>query len=112
LFQVLFNLGLNSLDAMTEGGTLEFETTARGGWVIVRIRDTGCGIPADLHARVFQPFFTTKVPERGTGLGLFVSKSIVESMRGELTLEHTDDRGTVFAVFLPAETMTEGRGSV
>jgi len=109
LFQVLFNLGLNSLDAMSDGGTLEFETSARGAWVIVRTRDTGCGIPTALHAQVFQPFFTTKVPDRGTGLGLFVSKSIVESMGGELTLEHTDDRGTSFGIFLPAEPRAEGR---
>jgi C4-dicarboxylate-specific signal transduction histidine kinase len=108
LFQVLFNLGLNSLDAMTDGGTLEFETSTRSGWVLVRTRDTGCGIPPAMRAQLFQPFCTTKVPERGTGLGLFVSKSIVESIGGDLTLEHTDQRGTVFAVFLPAETGTEG----
>jgi len=112
LFQVLFNLGLNGLDAMAGGGTLEFETSARGGWVIVRVRDTGCGIPADLHAHLFEPFFTTKSPERGTGLGLFVSKSIVESMGGEITLEHTDGRGTAFAVLLPTDARADNRVSV
>ena len=112
LFQVLFNLGLNGLDAMAGGGTLEFETCTRGGWVIVRVRDTGCGIPAALHEHLFEPFFTTKAPERGTGLGLFVSKSIVESMGGELTLEHTDNRGTAFAVFLPADARAESGVSV
>jgi len=101
LFQVLFNLGLNGVDAMPGGGTLEFETCGRSGWVIIQVRDTGSGIAAELQEHVFEPFFTTKAPERGTGLGLFVSKSIVESMGGELTLEHTDHRGSVFAVFLP-----------
>jgi signal transduction histidine kinase len=112
LFQVLLNLGLNSFDAMTDGGTLEFETCASSGWVIVRVRDTGCGIPATMHEQLFEPFFTTKSPERGTGLGLFISKSIVEGMGGELSLEHTDERGTVFAVFLPAEAKPESRVSV
>jgi C4-dicarboxylate-specific signal transduction histidine kinase len=112
LFQVLFNLGLNALDAMADGGTLEFETSVRSGWVIVRVRDTGSGIPANLHEHLFEPFFTTKAPERGTGLGLFVSKSIVESMGGELTLEHTDGRGSVFALFLPVDAGAESGVSV
>jgi C4-dicarboxylate-specific signal transduction histidine kinase len=112
LFQVLFNLGLNGLDAMPGGGTLEFETCVRSGWVIVRVRDAGCGIPADLHEHLFEPFFTTKAPERGTGLGLFVSKSIVESMGGELKLEHTDNRGSIFAVFLPVNAGVSSAVSV
>jgi C4-dicarboxylate-specific signal transduction histidine kinase len=112
LFQVLFNLGLNGLDAMADGGTLEFETSTRGGWVVLRVRDTGCGVPVDLREHLFEPFFTTKAPERGTGLGLFVSQSIVESMGGEVTLEHTDDRGTVFAVLVPADARADNRVSV
>jgi C4-dicarboxylate-specific signal transduction histidine kinase len=108
LFQVLLNLGLNGLDAMPEGGTLEFETCSRSGWVIVRVRDTGPGIAPELHERLFEPFFTTKAPERGTGLGLFVSKGIVERMGGELKIEHTDSRGTVFAIFLPVQSQPEG----
>jgi C4-dicarboxylate-specific signal transduction histidine kinase len=108
LFQVLLNLGLNGLDAMAEGGTLEFETCTRSGWVIVRVRDTGTGIAPELQGRLFEPFFTTKAPERGTGLGLFVSKGIVERMGGELTVEHTDSRGTVFAIFLPVEAHADG----
>lgn len=108
LFQVLLNLGLNGLDAMPEGGTLEFETCTRSGWLIVRVRDTGSGIAPELRERLFEPFFTTKAPERGTGLGLFVSKGIVERMGGELTIEHTDSRGTVFAIFLPVEARADG----
>jgi C4-dicarboxylate-specific signal transduction histidine kinase len=101
LFQVLLNLGLNGLDAMSEGGTLEFETSGRSGWVVLRVRDTGHGIRAEDREHLFEPFFTTKAPGRGSGLGLFVSKSIVEGMGGDLSLEHTDGRGTVFAIFLP-----------
>jgi C4-dicarboxylate-specific signal transduction histidine kinase len=112
LFQVLFNLGLNGLDAMTDGGTLEFETSTRGGWVIVRVRDTGCGVPVDLRQHLFEPFFTTKTPEQGTGLGLFVSKSIIESMGGEITLEHSDGRGTAFAIVLPAAATADNRVGV
>ncbi len=101
LFQVLLNLGLNGLDAMPDGGALEFETAARPGWVVVRVRDTGRGIPEPLRDRLFEPFFSTKPPGQGSGLGLFVSRNIVESMGGEIDLEHTDDRGTVFALYLP-----------
>jgi two-component system, NtrC family, sensor kinase len=112
LFQVLFNLGLNGLDAMADGGALEFDTSSRSGWVVVRVRDTGHGIPAGLRPHLFEPFFTTKSAERGTGLGLFVSAAIADSMGGELTLEHSDDRGSVFALFLPAEPSAEGGTAV
>ena len=108
LFQVLLNLGLNSLDAMPGGGTLEIETSGRSGWVVVRVCDTGRGIPSDVREHLFEPFFTTKASGRGTGLGLFVSQSIVESMGGDLTLEQTDDHGTVFAIFLPVSTSAVG----
>jgi C4-dicarboxylate-specific signal transduction histidine kinase len=107
LFQVLFNLGLNALDAMSGRGTLEFETSSRSGWVLVRVRDTGHGVPADCRDRLFEPFFTTKASGRGTGLGLFVSRNLVEDMGGDLRLEHTDDRGTVFVIFLPVEEAPE-----
>ncbi len=98
LVQVLFNLGVNALDAM-DGGALAFETAAGDdGAVIVRVRDTGRGIPEDVRARVFEPFFTTKAPGRGTGLGLFVSRSIVERLGGELRLERSGPEGTTFEI--------------
>ena len=103
LMQVLMNLGLNALDAMPGGGRLVFETCSAGGEVLVRVRDTGAGIDAGARARVFEPFFTTKGPERGTGLGLFVSRGIVEGMGGRLELSERGAEGTEFVVHLRAE---------
>ena len=91
-------------------GVRDFLAAADGSFV--RVRDTGHGIPADRREHLFEPFFTTKAARNGTGLGLFVSKSIVESMGGDLALEHTDGRGTVFAIFLPVDPGPEDSGSV
>jgi two-component system sensor kinase FixL len=110
LFQVFLNLGLNALDAMPGGGTLEFESSFRGGWVAVRVKDTGCGIPDELRAHLFEPFFTNKPADRGSGLGLFTSKGIVEGVGGGITLERSDRRGTMFAVFLPVKLEAETGG--
>lgn len=102
LTQVLLNLGLNALDAMPQGGTLVFETTASDGHCVVRVRDTGNGVPSDARGRLFEPFFTTKAPGRGTGLGLFVSKGIVDGLGGRLDLESSGPEGSVFTVCVPA----------
>jgi C4-dicarboxylate-specific signal transduction histidine kinase len=88
---------------MPDGGVLAFETSVDAGEVVVRVRDTGSGIRAELKERVFEPFFSTKGPEQGTGLGLFVSRTIVQDeLGGRLELERSDPQGSVFAVRLPA----------
>lgn len=69
--------------------------------VTVRFIDNGCGIDAFSAGRVFEPFFTTKGPGRGTGLGLFVSQSIIKAYGGEIELASTDGAGSVFTVLLP-----------
>ena len=104
LMQVLLNLSLNAIDAMANGGTLTVETQAQDGTVQVRIGDTGPGIPPQVLGRIFEPFFTTKPAGRGTGLGLFVSRDIVESLGGKLEVEKTGEDGTVFVVRLPRDT--------
>ncbi len=101
LVQVLINLGLNALDAMPDGGTLTFEARSVDGRVTLRVRDTGRGVPESARAHLFEPFFTTKAPGRGTGLGLFVSRGIVDGMGGDIALEETGPAGTVFRVSLP-----------
>ncbi len=101
LVQVFLNLGLNALDAMPKGGTLAFETARDERRVLVRVRDTGSGVADQARGHLFEPFFTTKAPGRGTGLGLFVSKGIVEGMNGSLELEATGASGSVFRIDLP-----------
>ena len=101
LMQVLLNLSLNAIDAMGGTGTLTIETTADAGFVTCRVCDTGPGIPPEVLPRVFEAFFTTKEAGRGTGLGLFVSRDLVESLGGRLEIERTSSEGTVFTVKLP-----------
>ena len=89
---------------MPKGGTLEvsteFDKTAEQ--CVVRVRDTGSGIPADVLPRIFDPFFTTKEDVNRTGLGLAVAAGIVEQHTGEITVLSTPGEGTEFKVALPA----------
>jgi PAS domain S-box-containing protein len=100
LVQVLLNLGLNALDASAGTGTLAFETCVENGAVTIRVIDTGYGVSEQARPHLFEPFFTTKGAGRGTGLGLFVSKGIIEAIGGRLELEQTGPEGTTFVVRL------------
>ncbi len=121
LQQVFLNLGLNALDAMPEGGRLRVsarETRAphpeRGGeparFVAVEFEDSGVGIPAEALGHVFDPFYTTKAPGYGTGLGLSVSYGIVQEHGGWFDLSSEVGRGTRIVVALPVEPADDGAG--
>jgi signal transduction histidine kinase len=98
--QALLNLVRNARETMTEGGELVVSAAkAAGGGVDVVLEDDGPGIPEDVRASVFDPFFTTK--QRGTGLGLAVTREIVEAHGGVITCEPRTPRGTRFRVHLP-----------
>jgi two-component system NtrC family sensor kinase len=94
LRQVLLNLVRNAREAMPEGGTLRIRTAAEGGAVHVRVEDTGPGIPEAARGRLFDPLFTTK--PHGTGLGLALSRQILEAHGGALVCDRTGPGGTVF----------------
>jgi C4-dicarboxylate-specific signal transduction histidine kinase len=106
LEQVLVNLVANASDALTER-SLESPriliTIARreDGRVACSIRDNAGGIPPEILTRIFEPYFTTKGPERGTGLGLPVVKQIVESYGGTLGVDTTPGAGSTFTFDLP-----------
>jgi signal transduction histidine kinase len=104
--QVLMNLAVNARDAMPGGGrlTIEIANGLRGSTRGVRliVRDTGVGMPPEVLARVFEPFYTTKPLGKGTGLGLPTVHGIVHQAGGEITVESVPDAGTAFTVFLPA----------
>ncbi len=111
LLQVVLNLVKNAFDAMDASNKPETLTvgtrrTPEDGVQIV-VADTGHGIPADRLDNIFMPFFTTKDVGRGTGLGLSVSKGIVEGMGGTITLESEEGEGTTFTVTLPASRKRE-----
>ncbi|BCR06355.1 sensor histidine kinase [Desulfuromonas versatilis] len=101
LQQVLLNLLLNAIDATPAGGRVEARVSRLEGAACIEIRDTGCGIPAEIRSQIFDPFFTTK--EKGTGLGLANASRIVDSHGGELKVDSTPDAGSVFFVILPLE---------
>jgi len=99
LRQVLLNLVRNAREAMEGGGTLRLSTSTAEGAVHVRVEDTGPGIPEEARAHLFDPLFTTK--PHGTGLGLALSRQILEAHGGALACERTGPSGTVFHLRVP-----------
>ncbi|MEO8597369.1 MAG: ATP-binding protein [Candidatus Solibacter sp.] len=102
--QVVLVLMVNASEAMPKGGTLEVitEMDEDGERAIVRIKDTGSGIPEDVLPRIFDPFFTTKEDLNRTGLGLAVAAGIIEQHAGEISVRSKPGEGTEFRVALPA----------
>jgi two-component system sensor histidine kinase HydH len=106
--QVVLNLLLNALDAVASGGTIWLVLRKEsGGWLRLSVADSGCGLPADLGAQIFEPFVSTK--ETGLGLGLSICKRIVEAHEGKIQADDRPEGGTVFTVRLPC--LAVGAGS-
>lgn len=115
--QVLLNLPTNARDAMPNGGSLTFSlqriTMAPedhrpfpgmpdGNWLVLRVTDTGTGIPDEVTPHLFEPFFTTKAPGKGTGLGLSQVYGIVKQHEGYIDVSSAAGIGTTFTIFFPA----------
>ena len=100
--QVIANLLTNALDACSEGGTIRIGVAPRAGDVTITVEDDGAGIDPKIRAHLFEPFFTTK-KDVGTGLGLWVSREIIERHSGAITVESRTEqvRGSRFQVTLP-----------
>ncbi len=106
LKEVLVNLVVNACEAMKRGGHITIEETEifdpkAGRTAILRIADTGPGIPEEIREKIFQPFFTTK--EEGTGLGLSIAARIVQEHGGELSVESPEGQGAVFVMRFPVK---------
>jgi PAS domain S-box-containing protein len=103
--EVIENLFSNAIDSMENGGKLTVsigEDNVEGeSYLTVAIRDTGTGIPEDKIDTIFEPFYSTKVKERGTGLGLPIVKKIVEDHGGLIRVESVPDEGTMFMLYFP-----------
>jgi signal transduction histidine kinase len=99
LRQALLNLLRNAREAMPGGGPIEVSVSAEGMSVVLNVDDQGIGVPEDIRARVFDPFFSTK--GEGTGLGLAITRHIVEAHGGTVTCESRVGRGTRFRIALP-----------
>lgn len=117
LEQVIMNLAVNARDAMSGGGTVSLETRrieagsgsreshpvdlVPGSWVTLSVTDTGIGMDAATQARAFEPFFSTKEPSHGTGLGLSTVYGIVTQSGGQVHLKSAPGQGTTVTVYLP-----------
>ncbi|MDH3502927.1 MAG: response regulator [Nitrospirota bacterium] len=117
LYQILMNLGVNACDAMGERGELLVQTSnetvtpeyasrvpglSAGDYVVIRVTDTGIGIPPDIQPHIFEPFFTTKEQGQGTGMGLAMVYGIVKNHRGYIGVTSSLGCGTTMRVYLPA----------
>lgn len=117
LEQVLMNLVVNARDAMPEGGNIRIETenltlsdamsrdratVPAGNYVVLRVHDTGVGIPEDKYTKIFEPFVTTKKPGEGTGLGLSTAYGIVKQTGGYIFVDSVLNEGTTFSIFIPS----------
>jgi len=104
LEQVLMNLALNAKAAMKKGGMLEINTTIQADEVVIDVKDTGHGIPADIIENIFEPFVSTK--EEGTGLGLFISYGIIQNHNGTIQVQSEVGKGTNFILRLPISNVS------
>ena len=105
--EALVNLELNALEAMPRGGTLRLSVTQKENHdVIIRVSDTGVGIPEGAESKIFDPFFTTK--DQGTGLGLSIVHTIVKNHGGTISVLSNDGGGTTFLLTLPMPRGTLG----
>lgn len=102
--QVLFNLIENAIDSMFGGGTLSIRTKKKNNYVILEVEDTGNGIPQEDMKKLFIPFHSTK--PSGSGLGLAVSKKIVDDHAGSIEVESKPNEGTKFIIQLPLNHKT------
>ncbi|MDB5647590.1 response regulator [Methylobacterium sp.] len=104
LNQVVMNILGNAADAMAEGGTITIETRTAPDTDLIRISDTGPGIPEPLREKIFEPFFTTKPVGSGTGLGLAIAYSVVQAHSGSLSVEAAPGGGACFVIGIPRQT--------
>jgi two-component system, NtrC family, sensor kinase len=99
--QAVIALATNAIDAMPDGGTLNFRGYKQNNRVIIEVKDTGIGISPENLPKIFEPFFTTKAFGKGTGLGLAVCYGIITEHGGRLSVRSTIGKGTAFTMFLP-----------
>jgi two-component system NtrC family sensor kinase len=101
LQQVVLNLVNNAIDAIGRDGTISVTSRADKTDIRISVTDSGPGISESVQKKVFDPFFTTKSTGKGTGLGLWISYSIIEKMGGNLTLQSREGQGATFTITLP-----------
>jgi len=101
LQQVFLNLLNNAIDAIGSNGSIDVVSLREDDRIVVRIKDDGPGLSDEMIRKIFDPFYTTKEPGKGTGLGLWVSHSIMAKMGGNIHVKNNPDRGAIFTVEIP-----------
>lgn len=109
LREVFVNMILNSIDAMSKGGTLSVSSRSNENHVLACVGDTGIGMSEEVQKKVFDPFFTTKGP-KGNGLGMSLAYGIVVRHNGEISIESQEGKGTIFSVKLPLTKIVDKKG--
>lgn len=114
LQQILINLVGNAIKFTPEGGTVRVEASGEDGRAVIRVNDTGVGIPADRLDSIFEPFVQVDAEltrtAAGAGLGLAISRDLARMMGGDLTVTSTIGKGSTFAVSLPVATRATDQG--
>lgn len=115
--QVVVNLVINARDAMPGGGsitirtaatkldaemTTRFENIPAGDYTVLSVKDTGCGMSEDVKQHLFEPFFSTKGPDKGTGIGLATALGIIKQSNGYITVDSKEGAGACFSIYMPA----------
>ncbi len=108
LQQVFLNIINNAIDAIDKQGIINIKTYKESNHIVVKIMDTGKGIPENLVSQIFNPFFTTKTEGKGTGLGLSITYKIIEKLGGNISVESKINKGTSFTIALPT-TLNENK---
>jgi two-component system, NtrC family, sensor kinase len=103
LAQVLINLLTNSIQATDAGGKIDVSIVTAQDKVDIIVQDTGCGIPEENLTKIFEPFFSTKAVGVGTGMGLYISSTIIVKLGGSMTVESELGKGTSFTITLPVK---------
>jgi signal transduction histidine kinase len=103
LNRALRNLIINAVDAMKDGGEIIIDCSQVGESIIITVSDTGSGIPEEIRANVFNPFFTTKENRNGGGLGLYIVYNEISKLNGKITVESEIGVGTTFTILLPVK---------
>lgn len=101
LQQVVLNILHNAMDAIGNDGVIDVTSRTEGERIVMEFADSGPGLPAEMMAHLYDPFFTTKPKGKGTGLGLFVSREIMATLGGKLTAANRPQGGAVFSIYLP-----------
>lgn len=107
LRQVVLNILSNASQAIGRDGTITVTTRPDGANAVeIVIHDTGCGIPAENLAKIFEPFFSTKPSDQGTGLGLAISHGLIQQLGGTISVTSIVGQGTTFTITLPQQPLT------